>query len=80
MIGKQRWLTVLGSRKNGDVLMVQDGLLGPQELVSCDIKSRQIKHLGLHGDLFYANTYMESLVALDVADGVWKSHARPNFS
>lgn len=80
MIGKQRWLTVLGSRKNGDFLMVQDGLLGPWELVSCYTKSRQIKHLGLHGHSFYVSTYMESLFALDVADGVWKSHVRPNFS
>ncbi|XP_028053087.1 F-box/kelch-repeat protein At3g06240-like [Camellia sinensis] len=69
-IGKQRWLTLLGSRKNDDVLMVQDGLLGPRELVSCDTKSYQIKHLGLYGDSFYVKTYMESLVALDVVDGV----------
>ncbi|CAL5336282.1 unnamed protein product [Camellia sinensis] len=30
MIGKQKWLTVLGSRTNGNVLMVQDGLPGPR--------------------------------------------------
>ncbi|KAL7218726.1 hypothetical protein ACSBR2_011909 [Camellia fascicularis] len=64
----------------GNVLMVQDGQTGLRELVSGNTQSRQIKHLGLHGDSFYVNTYMESLVALDVADRVWKSHVRPNFS
>ncbi|GMP53689.1 hypothetical protein CsSME_00019084 [Camellia sinensis var. sinensis] len=59
---------VLGFRKNGDVLFEDGGGLG--KLVSYDPQSHQIKNLGVYGDSFYVYTYMESLVALDGADGV----------
>ncbi|CAL5391020.1 unnamed protein product [Camellia sinensis] len=59
---------VLGFRKNGNVLIDDD------ELLSYDPQSHQIKNLGVYGNSFNVYTYMESLVALDGADGVWESH------
>ncbi|CAL5391012.1 unnamed protein product [Camellia sinensis] len=48
------------------------------ELVSYDSQSQQIKHCGVHGcsHLVYVVTYIESLVALEGANGLRK--ADPN--
>ncbi|CAL5393897.1 unnamed protein product [Camellia sinensis] len=68
IIGQNVFSKVLGFRKNGDVLIDDD------ELLSYDPQSHQIKNLGVYGNSFNVYTYMESLVALDGADGVWESH------
>ncbi|CAL5391037.1 unnamed protein product [Camellia sinensis] len=76
VIGQHIFSNVLGFRRNGDVLIIQGGL--PGELVSYDPQSHQIKYHGVYGNSFYLYTYIESLVALDAADGVWKSHGHPS--
>ncbi|XVF78158.1 hypothetical protein PTKIN_Ptkin14bG0106900 [Pterospermum kingtungense] len=57
------YLTVLGFRKNGEVLLQPIGA----ELDSLDLNSLQMKHLDIQADygFSYVDSYVESLVLLD---------------
>ncbi|XVE80194.1 hypothetical protein DITRI_Ditri14bG0120100 [Diplodiscus trichospermus] len=53
--------TILGFRKNGEVLLHVDG----GEMASLDLNCQQLEHLGIEAEAAFVDSYVESLVLLD---------------